>query len=68
MREAAIADIIEENHAGITVEDLGEITERISEISDEEYSGLCSNAERLGDRIRAGQNLGEVIKNIYGRE
>ena len=67
-REAAIADIIEENHAGITVEDLGEITERISEISDEEYSGLCSNAERLGDRIRAGQNLEEVIKNIYGRE
>ena len=65
--EAAIAGIIEKNHVGITVSGLDEISEKISEISEEEYSRLRSNAEKLGERIRAGLNLEEAIKNIYSR-
>ncbi|MGN0268874.1 MAG: hypothetical protein ACI4D7_14510 [Lachnospiraceae bacterium] len=56
-KKAALAAYIEKNQCGITVNSLDEISERIRQMTDEEYAVLKANAKKVGKHLRNGYNL-----------
>ncbi|WP_157051213.1 galactofuranosyltransferase [Limosilactobacillus secaliphilus] len=66
--EAALADIVLHYNAGIVVDDLTQIDERLRKISYEQYKQMRNNAKELGKQIRQGfyvtHSVKELIKKI----
>ena len=62
--KAAIADFIEKNRIGITVESLNEMSDIIENMSDGQYKELKKNAVIMGDRLREGQMLSRVLEKL----
>lgn len=60
-RNAALADFIKENQCGITIHSLNDIVSEINAMSESTYHMLCSNAEKIGQRLREGYYLKTAI-------
>ncbi len=53
-KEAALAAFVERNRCGLTVSSLTELRQAMSAVTEEEYAEMCSNARRIGKRLRQG--------------
>lgn len=62
--KAAIADFIQKNRIGITVESLNELSYTIQNMPDEQYKVLKKNAVIMGDKLREGQMLSRVLEKL----
>ena len=60
--QAALSDFIMENKCGACIDSLTEINNVINNISDEEYSELKRNTEKISLKLRNGHFLNEAIK------
>ena len=52
--QAALAGFVKDNNCGITVSSLGELQEKMSRLTEEEYGQMTANAQRLGEKLRMG--------------
>ena len=62
-KQAALADFIEKNHVGITVESLYNLHPAIDKVTDAEYAEMVKNAEKIGEKLRAGEYTKEAIRH-----
>ncbi len=66
-KEAALADFVKENGCGITVGSLGEIADRIQNMSRDEYDSLKDGAALVGSRMRDGFYLKKAVGQCMER-
>lgn len=52
--EAAVASFVKENKVGICVKSLEDVTKKINEVSQEQYSEFIKNVKEIGEKIRRG--------------
>ena len=62
--EAALAEFVLDNHCGITIDTLEELSARIKEIPQEEYERLKKNAAEVGKKLREGYYTKKAISQI----
>ena len=55
--QSSIANFVRNNHCGILVNSLFEISETLKSISEDEYQELIKNSKRIGRKIRQGHYL-----------
>ena len=66
-REAAIADFVEANRVGITVDSLKEIPERIRKISEEDYAQMKACVEEIRRRVISGYYFYRAVDEALNR-
>ncbi len=52
--EAAEADFVKDNMAGICVDSLNDLSDIIKYMTEEDYKEMCNNAQRIGQKLRDG--------------
>lgn len=65
--KAAVADFVNQNHVGITIDDLNTLDEQIAKISAEEYAEMKANVRKVATKMRNGDytlNALEKIENL----
>ena len=62
--KAAIADFVQKNDIGITVDSLVDIKEKIDTLSDEKYDVMRKNVFEIAKRLSKGQQLKTIIEKI----
>lgn len=63
-RQAGLANFVESNKIGVTVESLKEIDKILNEMSIEEYEKILHNTKEIGEKIRAGYYGTKILKKI----
>ena len=63
-KEAALADFIEKNNLGYTIDSLSELNDIKSKMTDEEYNQKLKNAKNISDKIKNGSFLKNAISNL----
>lgn len=63
-RKAAIADFITTNHVGIVVGSLKNIDDILANVSQEEYTHMKQNAERLAEQLRSGYYTQKALSQL----
>lgn len=61
-KEAALADFIEKNKVGFSIESLEEIPKRIEKISKKGYEEMLNNTEKIAKKLKTGGFLTEALK------
>lgn len=61
-KQAALADFIVKNNAGIAVDSLHDLRAAIDRLTDAEYAEMVKNAERIGERLRDGAYTKEAVR------
>lgn len=61
-KKAAMAQFVEENQIGITVDSLEELPDILNQISYEKYKEIAGNTRKVSEKIRAGKYLQEALK------
>ena len=64
--ESAMAPFVRENGIGICVKSIGEIKDRISKISDDEYTEMQRKLEILSKRLDSGEQMKSAIRKVSG--
>ncbi len=64
-KEAAMADFVIKNGAGIAVNSLYEVEDAIKGISEEEYNSMCRNAVKISEKLRSGFYFSEALKKAF---
>lgn len=70
-KEAALAEFVEKNKAGITVNSLWEISSALDSLSDEEYREMVRNATVIGEKMRQGYYFRTALEKaikLIGKE
>ena len=62
--KAAMVEFIRENHLGIQVGSLREIPEKLAALSEEAYDEMLRNVSVMGDKLRKGEMLRKVLREI----
>ena len=57
--------LLEKNRVGFTIQNLKEISERLSQISEEEYRELVMNTENIGKKLRNGYYFKNALNRNY---
>ena len=65
--EAAMADFIVKNGAGLTVNSLTEVEEAIQSIDEKSYTRMCENARGIGARLREGYYFKKAMDEALAR-
>lgn len=69
---AAMANFVTTNGIGITIDNLGDINDRIRHVTDEEYAAMRSNVDRVAADIASGKYFrtaaAKAIKYIEGQK
>ncbi len=52
--EAAEADFVKDNMAGICVDSLNDLSDVIKYMTEEDYKEMCANAQKIGQKLRDG--------------
>jgi hypothetical protein len=63
-KQAALADFVEKNGVGITVDSLLDIGEAIDRLSDKEYAEMLERTRKMGEKLREGYFLKKAMKAI----
>lgn len=61
-KEAALAEFIEKNKCGITVNSLHEIADRINLMTDEEYKEIKNNTLKIAPKLREGFYVKKAVE------
>ena len=62
--KAAIAEFIRENQLGIQVGSLREIPEKLAALTGETYDEMLQNVSAMGEKLRKGEMLRKVLREI----
>lgn len=57
----AIADFVEENGIGISIDNLNELKDVISNINDEQYNNMLNKLKRIRDRVISGYYINKSL-------
>lgn len=60
--EAAEAEFVKRENVGLTVSSLYELPDKLSEISDNDYIVMKTNAAKIGKRLRNGEYMTRALK------
>lgn len=63
-KESALADFIEENKLGITIDSLYDIEETLKNLSEKEIQSIRKSVFTMSKRLRNGDMLGSIIREI----
>ena len=63
-KESALADYIEKNNLGISVNSLDEINTKTKKITNQQYKKMCDNVLKISKRLKSGLFLETAIKTI----
>lgn len=63
-KKAALADYIEQNHLGITVESLDDLDDILDNISLNEYLKIKNNVNAISNSLRSGQYVKNAMKRL----
>lgn len=63
-KEAALAELIQENRLGFVVSNLQELSEKLEKVTDEEYNEYLNNAKRFSEKVKNGYFLFNTIKKV----
>lgn len=66
-KEAALAQLVEKEKIGITIEQLSQIPERIERITDSEYAEMKENIRRLAKEVRNGHYMRLAIERAENK-
>ena len=66
--KAAIAEFIRENQLGIQVGSLREIPEKLAALTGETYDEMLQNVSAMGEKLRKGEMLRKVLREIENLE
>ena len=61
-KQAALASFIVENKLGFVVDNLEELPQKLSQISEQDYNEMVINVQKMGKKIRSGYFLSEALK------
>ena len=64
-KEAAIARFVLDEGVGIAVSSLDELNSVLSGLTDDEYSDLLRNVERVSARLRRGYYTEKALSNCF---
>ncbi|QQP83825.1 sugar transferase [Pediococcus acidilactici] len=62
-RGAALANFVKENKVGILVDDLSEVSQILSEVTQENYEQMCENANEISKKLTQGYFIKKAIEN-----
>ena len=62
--QAAEAKFVEDNHVGLVVDSIQDFSDAFEGVSEEEYNEMVSNAKKISRKLRNGDYLTCVVKNI----
>lgn len=65
--EAALAELVRRERVGITAPSVAEAARLADALPEAEYSELCENAARLGEKLRAGEFLRRALSDCAAR-
>lgn len=60
--QAALADFVERNRCGLSVDSLADIHDKIRQITDAEYKEMLKNTKLIAEQLRSGQFTLDAIK------
>ena len=63
-KEAALADYVIENGLGLAVDRLGDISDAVSKLDNQQYNEMVNRVISVGETIRNGINLKAVLTMI----
>ena len=66
-RQAAIADFVETNNIGITIESLTDISKRIQTLSVSEYNEMAMAVKKLQKQVVSGSFTRRCLKIVEGQ-
>ena len=66
-KEAALAEFVEKNHVGITVDSLWEIPDILNKISEEEYENMLNNVANVSKKITKGYFLRKALNQAMSK-
>ncbi len=61
-KEAALAEFVQRNHVGISVESLTDIPKQLAHISPQEYENILMHTRDISEKVREGYYLKEAVK------
>lgn len=63
-KEAALAAFIEKNNIGLSVSDLNDMDEVLSELSPEKYQQMVMNAQLIAKKLRNGFYIHQAVQKL----
>ena len=66
-QEAAISDFITKNQAGIAIDSLNNLQQRITELTDEQYTQMRGNAKKISVCLRTGYYMSKALKEAESK-
>lgn len=66
-KEAALAEFVEKNHVGVTVDSLWEIPDILNKISEEEYENMLNNVAKVSKKITKGYFLRKALNQAMNK-
>lgn len=63
-KESALAEYIEQNKLGITIQSLYDIEAALNALTDSEMQAIRKNVSLMSERLRNGKMLGSIIENM----
>ena len=63
-KESALAEYIEQNKLGITIQSLYDIEAALNVLTDSEMQAIRKNVSLMSERLRNGKMLGSIIENM----
>lgn len=65
MKEAAMAQFVEDEKIGITINSLDEIESRINTLTSDDYENMLNNIEKISHRLKEGYYINKAIKESF---
>ena len=67
-KKAALADFVERNNVGLTINSLDELDGVLDSLSEEEYDQICQNVNKIAEMMRSGFYVKKAVKQLIGVE
>ena len=64
-KEAAMAQFVEDEKIGITINSLDEIESRINTLTSDDYENMLNNIEKISHRLKEGYYINKAIKESF---
>ena len=66
--KAALAEFVSKHQAGIVVESLAQLQDRLGSLTEEEYLNLRHNAQLVSEKLRKGHYVVEAVSNLINNK
>ena len=66
--KAALAEFVSKHQAGIVVESLAQLQDRLGSLTEEEYLNLRHNAQLVSEKLKKGHYVVEAVSNLINNK